>query len=173
MTGSNNEENHEETNLDTNHTIYDPSENTDMASFGKQTGMEDVFQELTMMAMKKKDSGLDISNLNSSQVDKLLDAMAKNEENAFAYHTKKLDVHKDIESQKISASIVGERTNRFVYLGLLALFAVLTVIIIVWQEKHFVTWLSFVTGLAGGFGAAKIQSQPKTETINNKSEEIE
>ncbi|MDR3025478.1 hypothetical protein [Chryseobacterium sp.] len=173
MSETNNEENHEENQLDTNHTIYQPSENNDMASFGKPTGMESIFQELTMMAMKKKDSGLDISNLNSAQVDKLLDAMAKNEENAFAYHTKKLDVHKDIESQKISASIVGERTSRFVYIGLLVLFAVLTMIIIVWQEKHFVTWLSFVTGLAGGFGAAKIQSKPKTAALISKSEETE
>lgn len=130
-----------------------------LKNLSQHTGMDNIFEELTMMAMKKKDSGLDISNLNSNQVDKLLDTMAKNEENMFAYHTKKLDTQREVKIREIGASIVGEKTNRYVYLGVLALIGVLTVLIMLLQEKHFMSWLTFLTGLAGGFGISKISGK--------------
>lgn len=136
------------------------------------TGMEGMFEELTMMAMRKKDSGLDISNLSPGQVDKLLDTMAKNEENMFAYHTKKLETQKEIKFKEIGASIVGEHTNRYVYIGGLFIVALLTILIMVLQEKYFMNWLTFLTGLAGGFGLSKIPSK-KNKTKNKNSDDEE
>lgn len=135
------------------------SSNIDPRIISRSTGMENVFEELTMMAMRKKDSGLDISNLNSNQVDKLLDTMAKNEENMFAYHTKKLDIQKEVKFKEIGASIVGEHTNRYVYLCVLLLIGLLTILIMLLQEKYFMPWLTFLTGLAGGFGISKIPNK--------------
>lgn len=159
--------NEDELNFNNNDERNDLSSiNPDISS--KPTGMENIFEELTMMAMRKKDSGLDISNLNTNQVDKLLDTMAKNEENMFAYHTKKLDTQKEIKIKEIGASIVGEHTNRYVYLGALLLVALLTILIMLLQEKYFMPWLTFLTGLAGGFGISKI---PSKKSKNQHSED--
>jgi|GEM_PF-2776749 len=134
------------------------------------TGMENIFEELTMMAMRKKDSGLDISNLNPNQVDKLLDTIAKNEENMFAYHSKKLDTQKEIKFKEIGASIVDEHTNRYVCLAALLLVALLTILIMLLQEKYFMPWLTFLTGLAGGFGISKIPNK-RSKSKKQQSED--
>lgn len=163
-----NNTNEDELNVENNNGLSDINPHISR----QPTGMENIFEELTMMAMRKKDSGLDISNLNTNQVDKLLDTMAKNEENMFAYHTKKLDTKKEIRFKEIGASIVNEHTNRYVYIGALILVALLTILIMVLQEKYFMSWLTFLTGLAGGFGISKIPINKNTKnTLEPEQEE--
>jgi len=48
-----------------------------------------MFQELEIMAMQKGGrNSLDLSKLDKEQLDKVLDTMAENEKNAFAFHSK-------------------------------------------------------------------------------------
>ena len=76
--------------------------------------MKGMIQSLEMMAMQRSSrDNLDISKFTDAQRDKLLDIMSKNEDNAFKFHNKRLEVTeklntKIIESEIDSSIIIGE-----------------------------------------------------------------
>lgn len=80
--------------------------------------MHSMIQELEIMAMQKGgQSSIDFNKLDSSQIDKVLETMADNEKNAFAFHTKRIDAMKEIELRKIDASVIHQKTLKIVLIG--------------------------------------------------------
>lgn len=115
--------------------------------------MKGMIQSLEMMAMQRSSrDNLDISKFTDAQRDKLLDIMSKNEDNAFKFHNKRLEVTEKLNTKIIESTTVSHRTIR--YIGILALLLVfaLMVIILVYKDQYFSVFLSFIAGLGGGFG---------------------
>lgn len=117
-----------------------------------------MFQELEIMAMQKGGrNSLDISKLNKEQVDKLLETIAQNEKNAFAFHTKRIDSIREIELRKIDASVINQKTLKVLLIGAsLVIFPLITLLILFYKETFFIPWLTFLTGTLGGFGLGKV-----------------
>lgn len=114
-----------------------------------------------------------MSKLDKEQIDKVLDTMAKNEQNAFSFHTKRLDAIKEIELRKIDASIVNQKTLKFVLIGILIfVLPAITLLILFFKESFFIPWLTFLTGTFGGFGLSQITgSLFKTQDDKNPIKE--
>jgi hypothetical protein len=79
-----------------------------------------------------------------------------------------------VQLARISASTVNQKTNRHFILGALAAFSIITLVIFLVNAAYFTPWLTFITGLIGGFGYGR-SSATKTETTksNNTEEESE
>lgn len=119
--------------------------------------MHSMIQELEIMAMLKGgQSSIDFNKLDSSQIDKVLETMADNEKNAFAFHTKRIDAMKEIELRKIDASVIHQKTLKIVLIGVIVvILPVITLSILFLKENFFIPWLTFLTGILGGFGLSK------------------
>ncbi len=122
--------------------------------------VQNMFQELEIMAMQKGNrNSLDLSKLDKEQIDKVLETMSENEKNSFAFHTKRLDAIKEIELRKIEASVINQKTFKVVLIGaILIILPALTVAILFFKETYFIPWLTFLTGILGGFGLSKVTS---------------
>jgi len=118
--------------------------------------IERVFEKMEMMSLQKGDN-IDISLLNDAQRDKLLDVMQQNENHAFEYHSKKLDNEKEIKIAKINAGTITQKTNRNALLLLIGGCFIITLCILFYNDKYLNVWLSFITGLIGGYGIGKFQ----------------
>jgi hypothetical protein len=126
--------------------------------------VQEIFSQLEMMALHKSSSnGLDFSKFDKEQLDKVLDTLHLNEQNAYNYHTRRLDAHKEIEIEKIKASVVNETTNRHTIYIAGAVFLIITVLILIFKDTFFVSWITFITGLAGGFGVGKYSNKTVSE----------
>ncbi|QMU62989.1 MAG: hypothetical protein GKR88_01020 [Flavobacteriaceae bacterium] len=80
-----------------------------------QSKIKNMLEEIELLALhKERGSGIDISSFNESQKDKLLDIMAKNEENAFSFYSKRLETEKDIEIKRLDTSIVNQKTLKII-----------------------------------------------------------
>ena len=123
--------------------------------------MQSIFESLEVMALQKGKGGMDINSFSSEQKDKLLDILAKNEDNAFTYHTKKLEVTKDISLAHINSSTVTQRTKRYTILGSLFVGSFVTVLILILKEQFFIHWLTFITGIFGGIGIGRYSKESK------------
>jgi hypothetical protein len=123
--------------------------------------VSEVLQELEIMAMQKGSRNfIDTSKFNSNQVDKLLDTLSENEKNAFAYHSKRIDAIKEIELKKIDASVINQKTIKIVSIGsILFIIPLITLLILFYKETYFIPWLTFLSGILGGFGLSKITSR--------------
>lgn len=135
-----------------------------------------MFQELEIMAMQKGDrTSFDLSKLDKEQIDKVLDTMAENEKNAFAFHAKRLDAIKEIELRKIDASVINQKTLKFVLIGVLIfVLPAITLLILFYKDTFFIPWLTFLTGTLGGFGLSKITSSIfMTQDTKNPIKEYE
>lgn len=108
-----------------------------------------------------------VSNLTENQKDKLIDIFSKNEDNALTYHSKKLDTVKEIELERIRSKGQGLSVFKQIAIGVLAVFLLITVLLIVFKPDLLNTWLAFVMGLGGGglggFGLAKSSSLNSTQ----------
>ena len=80
----------------------------------KKTRM--ALEQLEMMIMKQSSggNGLDISKLSEKQRDKVIDLMHKNEDNAFSYAKEKLRVTENLNVRALDASIVDQKTMRYI-----------------------------------------------------------
>lgn len=138
--------------------------------------MQSVLQELQIMATQKSSrGGLDISKFDKEQVDKLLETVSENERNAFQFHTKKLDAIKEIELERIKASSINKRTVKFVAIRtIIFVLPIITILILFFKDNFFIPWLTFLTGILGGFGISKVTSSLfKNQEKNPLLEEVE
>ncbi len=138
--------------------------------------MRATFHELEIMAMQKGSRNtLDLNKLDKDQIDKVLDTMAENEKNAFAFHSKRLDAIKEIELRKIEASVINQKTLKFVLIGVLIfVLPAITLLILFFKDTFFIPWLTFLTGILGGLGLSKIMSSIfKTQDTKNPIKEVE
>ncbi len=140
--------------------------------------MQSVLQELQIMATQKSSrGGFDISKFDKEQVDKLLDTVSENEKNAFQFHTKRLDAIKEIELERIKASSINKRTVKFVAIGaIIFVLPIITILILFFKDAFFIPWLTFLTGILGGFGISKMttglfKSQDKNPLLEEAEDE--
>ncbi|RED93167.1 hypothetical protein [Marinoscillum furvescens] len=128
-----------------------------------------ILQELEIMSLHKGSRGnIDLSEFDKDQKDKLLDLMAKNEDNAIKFHTERTNAIKEIELARIASSGTNNKTLRYVLVGSLFLVVGLTVLILLFKENYFIPWLTFLTGFVGGTGAPRaINSLRKSDKSEN------
>lgn len=162
-------------NIETPDSDENKSEKPDIVQSPRtKSKVETMFQELEIMALQKGSrNSLDLTKLNEEQINKVLDTMAENEKNAFNYHIKKLEANKDIELRKIDASIIDQKTRKFLLIGgIVFVLPAITLLILFFKETYFIPWLTFVTGIIGGFGLSKISSSIlKGQVINDSIKE--
>jgi hypothetical protein len=128
-----------------------------------QQKFESIFEKFEMMVTQQNGGGLDLGSLNDQQRDRLLSVVEKNEDHTFDYYKEKLRIKKEIRLAEIQAGNFTFKTNRITLITvLIALFAV-TVLILLTKDSYFVPWLTFLTGLLGGYGFAKTQRSAKME----------
>lgn len=127
---------------------------------GTQRKMHGIMQQMEMMAMQRSNrNNLDISTFDKDQKDKLLNLMEKNEDNAFAYSTKRLEIQAKLNSKALDASIVDQKTLRYVLIGGgMALFVIM-LLILFFKDQFFIPYLTFITGLGGGVGLKSVFSK--------------
>lgn len=136
--------------------------------------VQEIFSQLEFMALHKEGKGgLDFSKLDKEQTDKVLDTLLLNEKNAFTYHTKRLESQTEIELKRIDASIVTEKTNRYSIIFALIGIVLITLLILIFKETFFIPWLSFITGIAGGFGLGKVNFNSSSSTKNTTNPQDE
>lgn len=111
-----------------------------------------VLEQLEMMVMNQSNpgSGIELSKLGVEQQNKIIDLMHKNEDNAFIYANKSLEVNSELRKSEINASIVGQKTARYVFFSLIAAIFILLILILFFKDEYFGTFLSFIMGLFGG-----------------------
>ena len=135
-----------------------------------------MMREITMMAMQRLNKpSFDISGFDKEQKDRLLDIMDRNESNAFEYSTKKLEVQERLSSKALDASIIDQKTLRYVLWGGGFSILLLMILILFFKEEYFMDFLAFVAGLCGGFGLKTLFPQmtsnpPKIEDKDNKDD---
>ncbi|MFY0253834.1 hypothetical protein ACDQ55_07780 [Chitinophaga sp. 30R24] len=132
----------------------------------------DILEKLELLSFKKgKSTDINFSELTDSQKDRVIDVMVQNEDNMVKYHMRRLDMLEKVSLKKIDATTASQRTNRIYFIvGTIALLAT-TLVILLLKESFFVPWLTFLTGLAGGFGVAKLNQ--KTEKATKGNDKIE
>lgn len=123
-----------------------------------------MLSELEVLMLQKGGGrGIDFSRLTDNQIDAVIAIMSKNEDNAYKYHTAKLDANKEVTLAKIKANTLSLRSFRNIIIFVLLIVAVLTVIILLFKEQFFSEWLAFITGLGAGTGLASFAQKQKSE----------
>lgn len=138
--------------------------------------VENILEELEYLSLQNSSRGITLADFSPQQKNKLLEIIEKNEDNAFHFHTKRLESIEKISLSKINSSTVNQKTIRWVLLGLLLIFVVLTIVILLFKDNYFIPWLTFLTGIGGGFGLSSVlKSLFKEPDVNanefNSSEE--
>lgn len=145
--------------------ITNPLKEKEQASLPTpKSKIEAILQSFELFALEKGRSSIDLNSLSEPQRDKLIDTIAQNEENAFKYHIKRLEVVESIESKRIHASTVDKRTFRYVSISILSLIAIITILILFFKDEYLQIWLAFIIGIVGGAGGIKLfeQSQERS-----------
>ncbi len=133
-----------------------------------QNKADRILQEVEILAFQQgSKSDFNLSNFSDEQIEKLLDILSKNEENAFQFHSKRLEVAKEIELKRIQAANTSQFTYRYAIVGGLIGIPALTVLILLFKDAYFIPWLTFLTGLAGGMGLSKVSKDLTKEPAKN------
>lgn len=112
-----------------------------------------VLDEYMLGQQMRNSAGvIDFSSLSEQQADKMVDMIIKNEEHNYDYMIKHLEAQSRFEDRRIEASIVNQKTVRYLLLGGGFLLFAVMVLILFFKETYFIPYLTFVTGLAGGVG---------------------
>lgn len=114
-----------------------------------------------------------MNTLTEAQKDKILDTLSKHENNAKDVYMKRLEVVQDLKTKEINASIVSQKTNRYLVVGGLLAFVLLTLAILFFKDAFLIPWLTFITGLAGGFGIGKSTTQPAQKSNTSILKDLE
>ncbi len=118
-----------------------------------------IMEHLKMSIERKENHGsLDLNKFSEKQVDSVLETLKQNEEHTYQYHIKRLESESNIKRQVIDASVVDQKTYRYVILGGLAIVFITTMVILIFAREFFEKWLIFLTGILGGFGLGKATS---------------
>lgn len=112
-----------------------------------------VLESLELLAIEKsKNSRFDASifneKQNEKQIDKLLEILSKNKDNAFKFHKNRVDAKKELELAKINSNEVNRKTFRYIAI---AVFPILTAVILIYKDVYFTPWLTFFHRNPGWF----------------------
>jgi hypothetical protein len=133
------------------------ADNTEDSESGlPQSKIEHILQDLEILSLQKGSKGVDLSDFSENQKDKLLDIIAKNEDNAFKFHTKRLETFEKIAVSKINSTTINQKTLRIILLIIAFIFLIITILILFFKENFFIPWLTFLTGIGSGIGLSKI-----------------
>lgn len=129
-----------------------------------------------LIHQKGKNNSLEFKDLSDAQKSEMIVLMNKTEDNAFKFHTKKLDTFEKIETLKIKSTTSGHKTYRIIFICALFAALVVTLIILIWKDTFFQTWMAFLTGLMGGAGLSTMSkklgvSEMKTRKFKDDSDE--
>lgn len=138
----------------------------------KAASMLEQFQVLTMKQLKGS-GDLDLSALTNEQKDKLLDIMSKNEDHAFEYSKLRIKSSESISSQQIEASIVDQKTIRWIAVLAIIVLAIIGLVILIFKDSFFISYLTFVAGLIGGTGLRFLFGKRKATVINSSQSSAE
>ncbi len=115
--------------------------------------VKEIMESLQMMAFQEGKSGsFDFDKLSRDQVDKILDTVDKNEDNAFKYNMRRLEVFENLSGKSISASTITQITIRWWGTIGLILFVAITFYILIYKDDFLMTWFAFIIGIFGGVG---------------------
>jgi hypothetical protein len=132
------------------------TENSESSEVGlPQSKVQHILQDLEILSLQKGSKGVDLSDFSENQKDKLLDIIAKNEDNAFKFHTKRLETFEKIAVSRINSTTINQKTIRIVLLILVIIFLIITILILFYKENFFIPWLTFLTGIGSGIGLSK------------------
>ncbi len=140
---------------------------TEAEGYPTKGKIERMIERVEMMALQKGEN-IDLSVLNDTQRDKILEVMQINEMHAFQYHSKKLDGDKEVKLARIQAGTIIQKSNRDSTLLLILGTIVITLCILFFKDAYLSVWLSFITGLAGGYGISKLQKSETHESGKDK-----
>lgn len=132
----------------------------------QQRKSHELVEKFEAFAMQNSSKSLDYSKLSPEQVDKVLGIMEKNEDNAFSYHTKKLETVEKIRIAELSSKTSGQRTLRIMFICSIIVVFILTFTILIYKENFFIPWITFLGGNLSGVGLSKV---PKLFTNSTKS----
>ena len=133
-------------------------ESKEIASVPKSK-VREILSELEVLSLQRGiKSSFDISKLDSEQFNRAMDLLKQNEQNAYDYHSKRLDVIKELESKRIDSSVIIQKTVRFVIITSVIILPIFTLLVLFYKENFFIPWLTFLTGFLGGAGFTKILS---------------
>ncbi len=133
------------------------------------TRIEDLWEKVQLMAMQQPGANFDLGSLTDAQKDKLMQVVEKNEEHAFQYYQTEQRNKRDIKLAEINASTFNFKTNRISLIIVLIIVFVITLVVLIWKDNYFLNWISFLTGLVGGYGVAKIPTKPRR--VKSKEED--
>lgn len=138
----------------------------DISSPKEKRRVKGMLESLEMMAMQRvsKDN-MDISHFNSNQIDKLLDIMSKNEDNAFEFHKKRLETTEKVQCRAIDSTTVIQRNTRYIVLSIIVAIFIMMLVILLFKEQYFITFLSFITGILGGVGLRGLLDKVSKKTF--------
>jgi len=133
----------------------------------------ELIEKFEGFAMTNHSNSLDYSRLNDGQVDKVLDIMKLNEENAYKFHCKKLETIQSIKEKEISSTTSSQRTLRITFVCTLVAIFIITILILLYKDNYFMHWITFLGGNLSGIGLSKIGthfgSSNKSITSENKN----
>ncbi|MDR1980378.1 MAG: hypothetical protein LBQ39_02000 [Tannerellaceae bacterium] len=134
-----------------------------------------ILEELTMSVMRGEvRGGFDLSTLSEPQKDKVLELMQKNDENAYTYSRERLKTMENLNTKALDASIVNQKTFRYIAVGIIAVIFILLTLILFLKDEYFTTFLSFIMGVGSGLGirdiGSKFMKMPKSVTSETESE---
>lgn len=132
--------------------------------------VREILSELEFLSLQKgTKTGLDISQLDGEQFKAAIDLLKQNEQNAFEYHSKRLEVIREIESKRIDSSVILQKTLQIIIIVSVVMLPIFTLIILMYKEDYFIPWLTFLTGLFGGAGITKALSSYLDNSKSNES----
>jgi len=98
-----------------------------------------ILQELEVISLHKGSGGnIDLSEFDKNQKDKLLDLIAKNEDNTSKFHSEQTNAFKEIELARIAEAGVNNKTLRYILVASIFLVVALTVLILLFKENYFI-----------------------------------
>jgi hypothetical protein len=118
--------------------------------------VQHILKDLEILALEKGSRGsFDISKFTPQQIEKLLEILKTNEDNAFKFHTKRLETIEKIQIKKLDSSTINQKTVRIGLIGVIVAIPILTILILFFKDTFFIPWLTFLTGISSGVGLSK------------------
>ncbi len=145
-----------------------PSKQSD--SDAHESKLSAFLQETTLSAISQsRNGGLDLSRLNDAQMDKVIEIAHLNEQNSFEYHNKKTEADKEVRLAEINSGPVIFKHFSRAALAIILFITIITLCILFFKDQYFNVWLSFLTGVFGGFGLSKMVPSKQATTQNPSS----
>lgn len=139
--------------------------------------MKEILESVEFLSLSKGSSGnVDLSTFSEEQRNRILDLVAKNEDNAYNYHMKRLQVIENITIKNLDSGDVNKKTLRFLVIGGLIIYAIITAVILILKDQFLTTWIITGSALLGGSSLPSIYrrlfSESKVKGLPEDNQDI-